>query len=223
MFQYPIQEHTLEEWKSKVKVDSYTAIMLARDTALSLKDSLELPTGAISPDGNKETSQDTKTHILELTNTLQYILGEAMDTTTAMFPHKAGEDSALDIPHPPYMRSIPLARLRPRNTYFIGPDDRGTHHIRHYARGTPPHPKPQGRRAGWGPRTCPETHATCIPRDTPPLFLGTGRNGVHTLNMASEPRHTPLQKKGIRHYWTTTGPSHWPTRSTSSRRHVLSS
>jgi hypothetical protein len=89
MFQYPIPEHTLEECKSKVTVDSYTAIMFARATALSLKDSLEFPTGAISLEVNKETSQDTKTHILELANTLQDILGEAMDTVTTMFPHKA--------------------------------------------------------------------------------------------------------------------------------------
>ncbi len=88
MFQYPIPEHTLEEWKSKVTVYSYTTIMLARATALSLKGSLESPTGTISLEGNKETSQDTKTHILELANILQEILGEAMDTATAMFPHK---------------------------------------------------------------------------------------------------------------------------------------
>ncbi len=89
MFQYPIPEHTLEDWKSKVTVDSYTAIMLARATTLSLKDSFEFPTGAISPEGNREPSRDTKTHILELANTLQDILGEAMDTATTMFPHKA--------------------------------------------------------------------------------------------------------------------------------------
>ena len=61
--------------------------MLAKATALSLKDSLKSPTWAISPEGNKEISQDTKTHILELANTLQDILGEAMDTAKAMFPH----------------------------------------------------------------------------------------------------------------------------------------
>jgi hypothetical protein len=88
MFKYPIPEHTLEEWKSKVAVDSHTATMLARATALSLMDSIEFPTGLISPEGNRETSQDTKTHILELANTLQDILGEAMATTTTMFPHK---------------------------------------------------------------------------------------------------------------------------------------
>ena len=70
-------------------MDSYTVIMLARATALSLKGSLEPPTGAISPEGVKEISQDTKTYILELANTLQDILGKAMDTATAMFPHKA--------------------------------------------------------------------------------------------------------------------------------------
>ncbi len=70
-------------------MDSYTPTMLARATALSLVDSIEFPTGHISPEGNKETSQDTKTHILELANTLQDIIGEAMVTATTMFPHKA--------------------------------------------------------------------------------------------------------------------------------------
>jgi hypothetical protein len=62
--------------------------MFARATALSLKDSLEFTPGAISPMGYTEISQDTKTHILELANTLQDILGEAMDTAKAMFPTK---------------------------------------------------------------------------------------------------------------------------------------
>jgi hypothetical protein len=70
-------------------VDSYTAIMLARATALSLKDSIESPTGAISPEGNRETSHDTRTHILEFATTLQDILGKAVDTATATFPRKA--------------------------------------------------------------------------------------------------------------------------------------
>jgi len=51
-------------------------------------DSLEFPTGHISLEGNKENSQDTKIHILELANTPQDILGEAMATATTMFPHK---------------------------------------------------------------------------------------------------------------------------------------
>ena len=88
MFQYPIPEHTLAEWQTKVAVDSHTATMLARATALSLMDSIEFPTMPISLEGNRETSQDTKTHILELVNTLQDILGEAMATATIMFPHK---------------------------------------------------------------------------------------------------------------------------------------
>jgi hypothetical protein len=62
--------------------------MFARATYLSLMDSIDLPTGHVSAAGNRETSQDTKTHILELANTLQDILGEAMATATTMFPHK---------------------------------------------------------------------------------------------------------------------------------------
>ena len=70
LFRYPIPEHTLAEWKSRVTVDNYTAIMLARATALSLQASIEFPSGSISPEGNRETSTDTRTHILELANTL---------------------------------------------------------------------------------------------------------------------------------------------------------
>jgi hypothetical protein len=88
MFQYPVPEHTLDAWKSKVAVDSYTPTMLARATTLSLMDSIEFPTGHISPKDSRETSQDTKIHILELANTLQNILGEAMATATTVFLHK---------------------------------------------------------------------------------------------------------------------------------------
>ena len=70
-------------------VDSYSTISLARATGLSLNDSLEFSTGTISPEGNRDISQDTRSHILELANTLQDILGEALDTAKAMFPHKA--------------------------------------------------------------------------------------------------------------------------------------
>ena len=96
MFQYPIPEHTLEEWKSRVTVDSYAAITLARATALSLNDSLEFPTGAISPKGTREISQDTTTHLFDLANTLQVIIGETMDTATAMFPHKSAPPPSRD-------------------------------------------------------------------------------------------------------------------------------
>ena len=88
MFQYPIPEHTLAEWKANISVDSYMPTMFARATALSLKDSIDSPTGHISPEGNLETSEDTNIHILELANTLQDILGEAMATATTLFPHK---------------------------------------------------------------------------------------------------------------------------------------
>ncbi len=88
MFQYPIPDHTLAEWKANIAVDSYMPTMFARATALSLKESIDSPTGHISPEGNRETSEDNKIHILELANTLQDMLGEAMATTTAMFPHK---------------------------------------------------------------------------------------------------------------------------------------
>jgi len=56
---------------------------------LSLLDSLEIPTETISPDGQRKISHDTSTHILNLANHLQSILGEAMDKATAMFPHRA--------------------------------------------------------------------------------------------------------------------------------------
>ena len=93
MFQYPIPEHILEEWKSKVAVDSHTATTHAKATAFSLMNSIEFPTGPISTEGTRETSKDTKTHILELANPLQDLLGEAMDTATTMFPHKAAPPS----------------------------------------------------------------------------------------------------------------------------------
>ena len=90
----------MEEWKSKVAVDTYTATILAKATTLSLKDSIEFPTGAISPEGNRGTSQNTTSHILKLANTLQDILEEAMDLATTMFPHKVA-------PPPPSRGTLP--------------------------------------------------------------------------------------------------------------------
>ena len=69
-------------------MDSYTSTMIARATARSPMDSIEFPTEKISPEGNKETSQDTRIHILDLANILQDILGVAMATATTMFPQR---------------------------------------------------------------------------------------------------------------------------------------
>ncbi len=38
MFQYPIPEHTLEEWIFKVAADSYTSVLLSKAMILSLLD-----------------------------------------------------------------------------------------------------------------------------------------------------------------------------------------
>jgi hypothetical protein len=41
-----------------------------------------------------------------------------------------------------------------------------------------------------------ESHATGIPRGTPPLILGPGQNWDHASNMAEKPYHPPLQERG---------------------------
>jgi hypothetical protein len=100
MFQYPIPEHALEEWKSRVAVDSHSATILAKAMALSLLDSLEFPFGEISPEGHRETSQDTTAHVLDLATHLQSILGEVMDMASIMFPHRtAPSPSRSTLPH----------------------------------------------------------------------------------------------------------------------------
>ena len=86
MFQYPIPEHTLEEWKARMAVDSHSVTTLAKVMGLSLLDSLDFYFGGTVPQGHREMSQDT-TPILDLTNHLQSILGEAINTATTMFPH----------------------------------------------------------------------------------------------------------------------------------------
>jgi len=88
MFQYPIPEHTLEEWKAQVAVDSHSSTTLAKAMTLSLLDSLDSSPVEISPQGHKEMSQITTAHILDLANHLQSIPWEAMDTATSMFPHR---------------------------------------------------------------------------------------------------------------------------------------
>ena len=43
ILRYPIPEHTLEEWKTKVAVDSYIPTLLAKAMALSLLARLYVP------------------------------------------------------------------------------------------------------------------------------------------------------------------------------------
>jgi hypothetical protein len=86
MFQYSILYHTLEEWKSKVAVVSYTSISLARAMVRSLFDSLPHSDREHHPGGSQEPIHDATIFILYFVEGLQTILGETMDTVTAMCP-----------------------------------------------------------------------------------------------------------------------------------------
>jgi len=96
MSQHPIPEDTLEEWKSEVAVGSYTPTLLATAIDRSLQDSLSLPTGEDLLERSREPLLDTIASILDLADDLQAILGEKIDTATAMFSHQ---------PSPPSTRS----------------------------------------------------------------------------------------------------------------------
>ena len=87
-------------------VDSYTSTLLAKAMALSLIDSLSLPSGYHPLEGYKEPSQETMASILRLAKDLQAILGEAMDTTTAIFPHRISSAPARStLPHHLWLKS----------------------------------------------------------------------------------------------------------------------
>jgi len=87
MFQYPIPSHILEEHKFKVMVDSYTAISLFTTMARTLLDSLSTNEGS-NPAHAPLNPQETEAVVLSLANDLYTILGDAMNTATAMFPQK---------------------------------------------------------------------------------------------------------------------------------------
>jgi len=87
LFRYPIPEHALDGWKSKVAVESYGAIALAKAMSQSLMASL-----THSP-GGRSTNQARDSHplnpdILGLAYDIQAILGEALAEATIMFPLK---------------------------------------------------------------------------------------------------------------------------------------
>ncbi len=86
--QYLIPEHTLEKWKSKGAVDSYTSTSPTTAWARSFFDSSFHPTRDHLSVGNGEPTQNALSSVVGIANDLQTILGEAMETVTVMFPHK---------------------------------------------------------------------------------------------------------------------------------------
>jgi len=71
-----------------VAVDSYASTSLGKSMARYLLDSLSHLARAHLLEETREPSHDTMASILGLANDLQTILGEAIDKTTAMSPHK---------------------------------------------------------------------------------------------------------------------------------------
>jgi hypothetical protein len=87
LFQYPIPEPILHGWKAKVTVDSYAATSLAKAMGHSLLASLGHGPGNIPTGGTLDT-QCIASAVVGLANDIQAILGDALTTATAMFPHK---------------------------------------------------------------------------------------------------------------------------------------
>ena len=70
MFQFLIPEHTLEDQKSTMAADSYTATLLPKMMALSLLDSLSLTSGDQPLEDHGEPTQETTASILGLARNL---------------------------------------------------------------------------------------------------------------------------------------------------------
>jgi len=87
LFRCPILDPILQGWKTKMTVDSYTAISLAKAMGHSFLASLG------HGHRNIPTSDTIDTHcitpsIIGLANDIHVILGDALTTATTMFPHK---------------------------------------------------------------------------------------------------------------------------------------
>ena len=90
VFPYPIPEHTLEEWKSIVTVNSYISISISTAMVCTLLKSMS------TDDANGHTDPPMNPQVeglvvLCLANDLKSILGESMDTATAMIPQKPSD------------------------------------------------------------------------------------------------------------------------------------
>ena len=94
---FPFLEHAMEIWRSKVAVDSSTAIALSSVMSRSLLDCLSCDNqrrGDPSPN-----PYEVESAILSIANDLQTILGEAMELATAIFPHKPAAPKRGTLPH----------------------------------------------------------------------------------------------------------------------------
>ena len=87
LFRYPIPELALDEWKSRVTVDSHASMMLAKAMGHSLLASLTRQNeGRFT--GDALDSQCVEAAIIGLANNIHAILGEALAAATTMFPHR---------------------------------------------------------------------------------------------------------------------------------------
>ena len=69
-------------------VDSHTAISLAKSMGLSIMASLEHPTEGSPTGGAIDPKHILASIIHGLANDIQAILGDALEKSTSMFPHK---------------------------------------------------------------------------------------------------------------------------------------
>ena len=98
IFRYPIPEHTLDGWRSKIAVDSHGAIALAQAMGQSLLASLPQHSRG-PPTYLGSDSHLVGPNILGLANAIQTFLGDALSEATKMFPLKT--------PTPPSKGTLP--------------------------------------------------------------------------------------------------------------------
>ena len=97
-FRYPIPEHSLDAWKTKIMIDSHGAIALAVATGHALLASLSPHTRG-SPVDPRSNSQIPELNVMGLANDIQTILRDALTEATKMFPLKT--------PNPPKKGTLP--------------------------------------------------------------------------------------------------------------------
>jgi hypothetical protein len=95
---FPVPEHALDTWRSKVAVASALTVALSTAMTRSLLDNMSCDfnqrRGHLFPNAH-----EAKSAIFSIANDLQAIMGEAMKTAIAIFPYKPIARRKGTLPH----------------------------------------------------------------------------------------------------------------------------
>jgi len=111
---FPVPDHAMKKWRSKVAVDSSDAITLSSAMTRLLLDCMSYDNKRLGePPANP---QEVESAILSIANHLQNILGGAMNSAIAISPQKPAAPTRGTLPHHLWPQSAPhdVANIRRR-------------------------------------------------------------------------------------------------------------